>query len=139
MIPGVYHGPAFDAVWMVLALQAALPGRFAYRGKVGIGAAAAQSANEHRVQKIVTAARQGRRETLLNTLVEIAKTTRPHAGAVRLGMKNWVEDTANALSGDPDKVATVCRRWTVEYSMDINKQLDSDQGEEEEEMADAHA
>lgn len=143
-IVDAYEGPEFDAVWMVLALQAALPRRVSFRGTVTIGQAGAAHTNFDRLRKAVVAARNGDRDRLLRHLVDIAKAYHQQQNyrPQQLKLRSWAQDTAAVLSGDPDKVAVVCQRWAIEYTKAALKQRDGAEaspGQDVEEKADEHA
>ncbi|SIO86459.1 hypothetical protein [Nocardiopsis sp. JB363] len=121
-IVGAVHGPEFDAVWMVLALQALLPHRFADDGQVGIGQAAATGTNFARLRKAIVAARNGDRDAVVRHVADIAKAHHAQAGyAHTLGMRRWAKDTACALSQDRERVWALSQKWTMEYKQATSK------------------
>lgn len=129
-IAGATSGPAFDAVWLGVALAQHPNLDVKYTRGASIAQACTErdevnTAQLRRLQRIIAAARSGRRETVLREATAIAKGFAPDGPRVLHGLR-WVADVARALSGNAEQVHEVASRWARELQQPRSRSKRSD-------------
>lgn len=117
-IVGVTNGPAFDAVWLGVAL-AQYPGlQVGYDFGISIAQACTVRGKVaptqfRRLQRVSGAVLSGDRETVLREVTAIARAS-DSGGARTLHGLRWVVDVAHVLSGNREQLRRVTARWAWE-------------------------